>query len=99
MGVGPDGGNTPIGRKGITDAFSSALCKIGIEKSEQKKRGLTFHSWRHFFNTSLLLADIPDVKVQAMTGHKSLAMTKRYTHLKNDDLNEITAIQENLINI
>jgi integrase len=92
-----DGGKTPIGRKSITDAFSAALNKLGIDKAEQKKRGLTFHSWRHFFNTSLLLADVSNVKVQAMTGHQSLKMTERYTHLKNDDLSEITAIQENLI--
>jgi integrase len=93
-----DGGMTPISRKSVTDAFSAALCKLGIDKPEQKKRGLSFHSWRHFFNTSLLLADVADVKVQAMTGHKSLEMTRRYTHLKHDDLNEITAIQEKLIN-
>jgi integrase len=92
-----DCGKTPVSRKAVTDAFSNALSKLGIARPEQKKRGLSFHSWRHFFNTSLLLADVADVKVQAMTGHKSLEMTRRYTHLKHDDLNEITAIQEKLL--
>ena len=93
-----DGGKTPISRKSVTEAFSRALKELGIGKAEQKSRGLSFHSWRHFFNTSLLLADVPDVKVQAMTGHKSLTMTRRYTHIKDTDLNEITAVQEKLIN-
>ena len=37
------------------------------------------------------------VKVQALTGHSSIGMTKRYTHLKSSDLNEITSVQEKLI--
>jgi len=92
-----DNGKTPICRFGVTAAFARALIKLGIDSAEQKKRGLTFHSWRHFFNTSMLLADVSNVKVQALTGHSSIGMTKRYTHLKSSDLNEITSVQEKLI--
>ena len=94
-----DGGKTPIGRKAISDALTRALTKLGIDKAEQKERGLSFHSWRHFFNTSLLLADVPDVKIREMTGHMSRAMTEKYTHLKIADLKEITSVQEDMLNV
>ena len=93
-----DGGSMPVSRKSVTDAFSKALDKLGIDRPEQKKRGLSFHSWRHFFNTSLLLADIPEAEVRAMTGHKSQKMTNRYTHVRYSDLNEIITVQERLFN-
>jgi integrase len=92
-----DGGEKPVSKMAVRGAFIKALDILGIDEAERKRRGLTFHSWRHFFNTSLLLADISDVKVQAMTGHSSLKMTKRYTHIKSSDLNEITAIQEKML--
>ena len=91
-----DGGVTPICRKNVTNAFSAALSKLGINRAEQKKRGLSFHSWRHHMNTSLVLADISDVKVREVTGHLSGKMTKKYTHIKTADMNEIIKVQETM---
>jgi len=92
-----DGGKTPISRAQVTGAFRKALTTMDIDREEQKKRGLTFHSWRHFFNTSLLLANVPAAKVQEMTGHISLKMTRKYTQIKGSDLDDITTVQERLL--
>ncbi len=40
----------------------------------------SFHSLRHSCNTLLLEAGIPPAVVQAITGHRTLAMQNRYTH-------------------
>ena len=92
-----DGGNTPVSRRSISDALINALEMIGIDRAEQKKRGLSFHSWRHFANTSLILADVPLAKVQEMIGHLSKEMTEHYTQIKGADLDEITTVQEKLL--
>ena len=92
-----DGGKTPVSKEAVTAAFKKAMTKLGIDRAEQKRRGLTFHSWRHFLNTSLLLADIADVKVQEIVGHLSGKETRRYTQIKTSDLHEITTVQEKLI--
>lgn len=44
------------------------------------------HACRHTFITNLVQEGINVFHVQALAGHKSLAMTKRYTHLAPDDL-------------
>ena len=47
-----DGGKKPIGANVATRALHEALetCEV-MDEGERKKRGITFHSWRHFFNS------------------------------------------------
>jgi integrase len=92
-----DGGNTPVSRRSVSDALIYALEMIGIDRAEQKRRGLSFHSWRHFANTSLVLADVPIAKIQEVIGHMSKEMTGNYTQIKGADLDEITTVQERLL--
>jgi integrase len=76
-----DGGATPVSRKFIYNEFHKALRKIGIPQTEITRRGLSMHSWRHFLNTDLQRQGLTIQQVQAVTGHKSEAMTDRYSHL------------------
>jgi integrase len=92
-----NGGEKPISRSVVTVAFRNALTTLGISREEQKRRGLTFHSWRHFCNTSLLLANVPLVKVQKIIGHLSNKTTKRYTQIKGSDLDDVATVQEGLL--
>ena len=92
-----DGGNTPVSRRSVSDALILALETLGIDRAAQKKRGLSFHSWRHFANTSLVLADVPIAKIQEVIGHMSKEMTGNYTQIKKADLDEITTVQERLL--
>ena len=93
-----NGKETPISRTVLTASFKNALTALGISKEEQKRRGLTFHSWRHFCNTSLLLAAVPLVKVQEIIGHLSTRTTERYTQVKGSDLDDVTTVQERFLN-
>ena len=77
--------------------YFSALEKIGIGEAEHKRRNLTFHSWRHFFNTTLRMANVADSKVMAVTGHSSMQMTNLYTHFKSAEFTEVRKVQEDLL--
>jgi integrase len=92
-----NGGETPISRSAVSVAFKKALTALGISREEQIKRGLTFHLWRHFCNTSLLLAAVPLVKVQEIIGHLSTKTTERYTQIKGSDLDDVTTAQETFL--
>ena len=58
-------------------AFERAVRKAGLAD-------FTFHDLRHTFASRLVMrgVDIPTVK--ELLGHKSIAMTLRYTHLSSD---------------
>ncbi len=91
------GGDKPVNQQVLTRALKYALTDIGINKEEQKKRYLCFHGWRHFFNTTMRTNNISDGKLQQLTGHKSLAMTERYTHFRVDDFQDVKKIQAKIL--
>ena len=70
----------PLDHKLIEKAFHEALAAIGIDEAERRRRGLCFHSWRHFFNSLLINGRVPVVKVQSLTGHSTQKMTENYFH-------------------
>ena len=82
---------TPIDNKTILVELYRALKKAGI--ADRRDRNITFHSWRHFFN-SLMRTRIPDSKIQKVTGHRTLAMTDHYTHFQLDDFKDVMELQE-----
>lgn len=64
-------------------AFSKVWGKI------KKKLGLidfTFHDLRHEAVSRLVEGGLSDQEVSAISGHKSMQMLKRYTHLRAEDL-------------
>tara|TARA_R110002049_G_scaffold20717_8_gene75940 strand:- start:5332 stop:6372 length:1041 start_codon:yes stop_codon:yes gene_type:complete len=48
--------------------------------------GLRFHDLRHEAVSRLIEAGLNDQEVAAISGHKSMQMLKRYTHLRAEDL-------------
>jgi hypothetical protein len=94
-----DGGETPIQIEVIGRHYDRALAKIGIDTEERKSRNLTFHAWRHFFNTYLRMNNIADSKVQSVTGHRSMKMTDHYTHYDTRLFNEVRTVQAELLAI
>jgi integrase len=84
----PDGGvfegvrrrNEPLGNNFFRRALTVELLAIGINKAEQRRRNIVFHSLRHTFVTLERLAGITDIEIQALAGHRSGKMMERYSH-------------------
>lgn len=89
-------GKRPATGGKVTDWLYRALKNIGIQEHERVERNLTFHSWRHFFNTYLRSRGVPDAKVKAVTGHKTQAMTEHYTGFQLEDYREVYEAQDGL---
>ena len=58
---------------------------LGWQDDEQA----CLHACRHTFITNLVQENTNLFMVQQLAGHKSLAMTKRYTHLAPNDLEDV----------
>ena len=59
-----------------------------------KKAGLEdfrFHDLRHSAASAMARAGVPERQMQEVLGHKSVAMTKRYTHLRPSELDGAVA--------
>ncbi|HCC55542.1 MAG TPA: site-specific integrase [Desulfobulbaceae bacterium] len=63
----------------ITQAFDR-ICK------RAKIEGLNFHDLRHEATTRLFEQEFEIMEVASITGHKTLAMLQRYTHLRAENL-------------
>ncbi len=63
----------------ISQAFERVCGAAGIE-------GLTFHDLRHEATSRLFEKGLNPMQVAVITGHKTLQMLKRYTHLRAEDL-------------
>lgn len=63
----------------VSQAFNRACKRAGLEN-------LRFHDLRHEATSRLFEKGLNTMEVSAITGHKTLAMLKRYTHLKASDL-------------
>jgi integrase len=91
------GASKPMCRTTVVESYFKALERIGIGEAERKERNLTFHSWRHFLNTTLLMANVSDTKVKAVTGHVKEGEKERYTHLDANEFVEVRKVQERVI--
>jgi len=58
----------------IAKVFGAACRRAGLTD-------VTFHDLRHTFASRLVMAGVDLPTVQALMGHKTIAMTMRYTHL------------------
>ena len=85
---------------GITRVFREAVArarKVYEKECEEKKEkpeppylvDLTFHDLRHESTSRFFEKGLNPMQVAAITGHKTLQMLKRYTHLKAEDLAEM----------
>lgn len=83
----------PIGKKTVDNYYSKRIEAIGIEN--RRDRGLTFHSWRHFYNT-MLRGHVPDHALRQLTGHHSEEMTDRYSTITDDQRTAVKGLAEGL---
>ena len=88
-------GRVPIAPNLATLDLHRALGMLGMSEEEQKQRNITFHGWRHFYN-SLLRGEVTDADLRSVTGHSSSAMTEHYTHRMPERFDRFAATQERL---
>lgn len=86
-------GKKPVEDRYLTKPFKKAMGNAGINAEE---RNLTFHSFRHFFNTQLVASGTSGEIIRNVIGHESEEMTDRYLHLGSDELSAVRSIQLDL---
>ncbi len=69
---------------GVTAEAVKTAFKRACERA--KIVGLRFHDLRHEATSRLFEKDLNPIEVASITGHKTLQMLKRYTHLRAEDL-------------
>ncbi len=74
-------------RHQMSDAFDRAVKRLGLNDGVQDDRQkVVFHTCRHSFASWLVEGGTGLFTVRELLGHKSLAMTERYSHLQPDTL-------------
>lgn len=73
------------GRDGRRRPYNFNKAWLGI-KAELGVSDLRFHDLRHEAVSRLVEGGLSDQEVAAISGHKSMQMLKRYTHLRAEDL-------------
>lgn len=92
-----DGRIFRVSQDGLTHAFSDAVARARRQyERECSERGepadprllldLRFHDLRHEATSRLFERGLNLMEVAAVTGHKTLGMLRRYTHLRAEDL-------------
>lgn len=82
--------------KQVSDSFMAAVNRLNLNDGvEDRRMKVVFHTLRHSCASQLAMsgADLPTI--QAVLGHKTLAMTERYSHLSNQHIkNAIDRLQD-----
>ncbi len=80
----------------ISDTFNRVVAGMGLNNGvEDRRMKVVFHTLRHSCASQLAMsgADLPTI--QSVLGHKTLAMTERYSHLSNQHIrNAIDRLQD-----
>ena len=84
-------GVNPVSNSYFEKKLLQRMEKLGIKAP--KGTLMSFHSFRHYFNSRLTAAGIPGEKIRAVIGHEDEEMTEHYTHLEVDDLKQILEVQ------
>lgn len=63
--------------------------RVGEILGEEASRGITPHTFRHYFVTNVLQGSGGNLKLaQELARHKNIQVTQRYAHLSNDELDK-----------
>ena len=81
----------PIGHHSVEDNFNKTCNEIGIDEDTRKMRNLTFHCWRHWFD-SMLDGKISDKARRDLTGHENDKMDRVYLHITEEQKKAITDV-------
>ena len=83
----------------VGEAYSSRSAQKVFQRAKEKAgiaKNVTFHSLRHSFATHLLEKGIDIRYIKDILGHFSIKTTQRYTHVKKNQLIQITSPLDDL---
>ncbi len=86
-------GQSPLTSNRLTDAFYSAIERMGIDR---KARNITFHSFRHGVVTHLRSKGLSDAKIYMVTGQKSSRVIDDYTRFNLMDDEDVIEAMDTL---
>jgi integrase len=66
-----------------------------VQKAGLRKRA-TMHTLRHSYATHMLEAGVDVMTLQKILGHRQLATTARYLHLRSDQLQRLPSLLDRL---
>lgn len=78
-------------KSGMRTAWLNACKRAGLTN-------LRFHDLRHTFASQLVMAGKSEFAVQQLLGHRTLAMTRRYSHLSPGVLREAVNVMDGFLN-
>lgn len=84
-------GEGRLNKKEINQALRDRCKAVGIEDYH------SFHDFRHFFNTYLVISGVSREQVKSVIGHSSDQMTEHYLHMKPEYLEQVRKAQEELM--
>jgi integrase len=85
--------------KFVSQTFRKTVARLGFNRGLNDRRQLVnFHTLRHTFASWLALQGTPILTISQLLGHKSLAMTQRYSHLSPDHKKDAIQSIERLFN-
>ncbi len=79
----------------ISDTFNRVVASLGLNNGVEDRRvKVVFHTLRHSCASQLAMSGADLSTIQSVLGHKTLAMTERYSHLTNQHIkNAIDRLQ------
>jgi len=85
--------------KEVTNSFQRVVDRLGWNKNvKDPRQKLVFHSLRHSFASWMAIQGTPILTIARLMGHKSLAMSERYSHLSPDHKRDAVNGLETLFN-
>jgi integrase len=82
---GPDGKQ----RSPVAKTFRHAVDRLGLNDGVvDRRQRVSYHTLRHSYASWLVMQGIPLYTVQKLLGHRTPAMTERYSHLAPDHMRE-----------
>ena len=71
--------------KEVSNSFERVVDRLGFNKNvTDRRKRVVFHTCRHSFASWLAIQGVPLYTISKLMGHKSIAMSERYSHLSPD---------------
>ena len=81
----------------IEESFEGGLRAIGITEEVRRARHLSFHAWRHFYNSHMRGANLPGYQLRMLTGHSDETMTDRYSAITDEQRAAVAKVASGLL--